>query len=187
MTTPSLRSRRLILYPYTPVLVADEHVRWLNDPELMQFSEQRHYRHTLRSQISYAGRDSPDRHLWLIRCGTTDIGTISAYVDDNNKNANLGILIGKKEYQGQGFAAEAWCTVIDWLFSEGYHKVECGCREDNEPMKRLAMTTGFELEAQISQHFKVGDEFRDLVLFGRFAADKFESEWETMLNVGSSA
>jgi len=176
--TPALRSLRLILHPYTPMLVSEEHVSWLNDKDLMRYSEQRHKRHDLYSQQIYAGGYDGNRNLWLLRCNGVDIGTISAYTDNDNSRANLGVLIGKREYQGQGLAAEAWTAVIDWLFDNGFHKVECGCREDNAMMRRLAVTTGMTLEAEIPGHFKVGDEFKGLVLYGRFKVDKYRSEWQ---------
>ena len=75
--TPSLRSVRLILHPYSPSLVTQLHVDWLNDPDLMQFSENRHEQHDLGTQSAFAGSFHPERHLWLIRCNGTDIGSVS--------------------------------------------------------------------------------------------------------------
>ena len=175
--TPTLRSARLILTPYTPMLVTQEHVDWLNDRELVQYSEQRYREHTLRTQLDYVRHLAPS-HIWVIRCNGVDIGTISAYTDDRNRTANLGILLGNRVYHGQGFAAEAWETVMQWLFSEGIHKVEAGCQANNAPMRRLAITTGMTLEGEIPGHFKVGDEYRDLCLYGRFARDSHPSLWE---------
>ena len=178
--TPCLRSARLVLYPYTPIMVTQEHVDWLNDKDLMRYSEQRLRPHTMITQMEYAGSANPDRHLWLIRCEEKDIGSISAFVDEHNKNANLGILIGSRDHHGSGFAAESWCTVIDWLFENGLHKVACGTRDDNHRMRRLATSTGMTLEAEIPGHFKVGDTWRGLVLYGRFRHEAFESDWQKM-------
>src|SRR5262245_38422741 len=110
--TPSLRSSRLILHAHAPGPVTQEHVDWLNDKDLMRYSEQRHHEHTLRSQLDYVRAEHSQRKLWLLRCDGVDIGTLSAYVDIANKRADLGILIGRREYHGQGLAAEAWTTVI---------------------------------------------------------------------------
>lgn len=190
--TPCLYSTRLILYPYTPMLVTPEHVDWLNNRDLMQYSEQRlRPPHTMVTQMAYAKDVNPNRHVWLIRysrleietipSGGKDIGTISAYVDEHNRTANLGILLGSREHHGMGLAAESWCAVIEWLFTEGdIHKVACGTRDDNYPMRRLATTTGMTLEAEIPGHFKVGDTWRGLVLYGRFKHESFHSEWQKM-------
>src|SRR5215475_12022905 len=124
--TPALRSARLILHPHSPMLVTQEHVDWLNDKDLMKYSEQRHHEHTLRTQLDYVRAEHPSRLVWLIRCNSVDIGSMSAYVDAANQRADLGILLGRREYHGQGLAAEAWTTVIDYLFDSGLHKIECG-------------------------------------------------------------
>lgn len=177
---PTLRSARLLLRPYTPMLVQTAHVDWLNDKELMQYSEQQFFDHTMKSQIEYVRAEVPERLLWLICCNGKDIGSISVYVNERHKRANLGILLGAREYHGQGFAAEAWTTVIEHLFESGINKVEAGCRLDNERMRRLAVTTGMRLEAEIPGHFKVGDSYHGLALYGRFARDVFHSEWQQM-------
>src|SRR5215475_8509859 len=158
--TPALRSVRLILYPYSPMLVEQTHVDWLNDKDLMRYSEQRHHEHSLRTQLDYVREEHPSRFVWLIRCGGIDIGTMSAYVDAVNKRANLGILLGRREYHGQGLAAEAWTAVIDYFFDNDFNKIECGCQDDNWPMRRLATSTGFNLEAEIPGHFRVGDNYK---------------------------
>jgi len=178
--TPSLRSSRLILHAHSPALVTQEHVDWLNDKDLMRYSEQRHREHTLRTQLDYVRDESPQRKLWLIRCEGVDIGTLAAYVDENNKRCDLGILIGRREYHGQGFAAEAWTAVINYFFDNGLNKIECGCQDDNWPMRRLATTTGFSLEAEIPGHFREGDKYKGLLRYGRFKHDIYHSPWDKM-------
>src|SRR5215475_15788978 len=112
--TPSLRSSRLILHAHSPALVTQEHVDWLNDKDLMRYSEQRHREHTLRTQLDYVRDESPQRKLWLIRCESVDIGTLAAYVDENNKRCDLGILSGSSENQGQGCDAAEWTGVFNY-------------------------------------------------------------------------
>src|SRR5215475_1165082 len=178
--TPALRTLRLILHPHSPMLVTEEQVTWLNNKELMQYSEQRHREHTLKTQLDYVRDEHPHRNVWLIRCNAVDMGTLSAYVDEINKRVDLGILIGRREYHGQGLAAEAWTAVIDYFFDNGFHKIECGCQDDNWPMRRLATTTGFSLEAEIPGHFKVGDRYKGLIRYGRFKQDVYHSPWDRM-------
>ncbi len=177
--TPTLRSLRLILHDYSPSLVAQEHVDWLNDPTVTRFSEQRHYRHTMKSQYDYVRGVQSCDHIWLIRLGAEDVGTITAHVDPPNGIANMGILLGPA-FQGQGLAAEAWIAVMEWLFSEGIRKVEAGCREDNWQMRRLALSTGMTLEGEVPGHFKVGDGVKGMALYGRFKDEPQRSQWEEM-------
>jgi len=183
MPTPVLHSQRLTLHPYTTNLVTEEHVAWLNDKELMQFSEQRHHRHTMKSQLTYVSQDLTNIMLWLFRCNGVDIGTMSAYIDPENHRVNIGILLGKQEYHGRGLATEAWKTVMEYFFDNGIHKVEAGCRSDNWAMRRLAVSAGMMLEAEIPGHFKVGGKYKGLVCYGRFKEDEYHSSWERMWNL----
>lgn len=191
--TPKIETARLVLLPYTRQVVAQTHVAWLNDPVLMRYSENRHLSHTLQSQYAYVDSFPSDSYFWLIRCGKDDIGTISARRNRTNHTANLGILMGDPLYRGSGYAAEAWQAVMAWLFEHGIRKCEAGCRADNWPMRRLAITSGMMLEAEIPGHFLTETGPVGAVFYGRFADESFKSEWETMWakpfwrdNLGSS-
>jgi len=51
----------------------------------------------------------------------------------------------------------------------------------NQAMRRLAVTTGFELEAEVPGHFRLdGDEICGLVLYGRLRENKHHSAWDRM-------
>lgn len=158
--TPILQTGRLLLVPYRAGMVTDQRIGWLNNKDRMKYSEQRYDRHTIESQHEWVNGMQNGAHAWVIqtRAGlhvwgdtSPEIGTVTAYVDHHNRVANMGILLG--ESPGQGFATEAWKGVMDWLFKSGMRKVECGCREDNTPMRKLALRVGMSLEASIPAHF----------------------------------
>src|ERR1043166_5892575 len=151
--TPTLNTERLMLVPYRAGLVTDEHIRWLNDPETVKYSEQRHHKHTIESQHAYLNEFPANSHIWLIqKPGKFDIGSITAFIDQANKIANIGILIAK-EYWGKGLGLEAWKTVMDHLFRNGIRKIECGCMANNSPMQKLAIKSGMRAEAIIQDNF----------------------------------
>ncbi len=168
--SPDIETERLRLIRYRAGLVTDTHVAWLNDPEVVKYSEQRHYRHTLESQHAYLNDFPHDSHIWLIKLVENDaiyhIGTITAYVDAPNKVANIGILIGQKGLWGRGYGHEAWSEVMVWLFANGIRKVECGCMSSNDKMINLAQRAGLDGEGCIPKHFINSD---DLLLFGMLA------------------
>jgi RimJ/RimL family protein N-acetyltransferase len=178
--TPALESARLVLVPYTRSLVAQEHIDWLNDRELMQYSEQRHHTHSLRSEYLWLDSFSPDSHIWLIRCGRDDIGTITAMRDRTNQTADMGILVGDELYRSSGYGAEAWQRVMRYLFEDGVRKVTCGCRGDNWRMRRLALAVGMQLEAEIEGHFLTESGPQAAAFYGRFASDAAPTEWQKM-------
>lgn len=169
--TPTLTTSRLTLVPYTAGMVTVRHVEWLNDKEVVKYSEQRHKEHTLESQHKYLNEFPYGSRIWII---TTDpvayfgtIGTITAYIDRPNRRANMGIMIGEKSAWGQGYGSEAWDAVIEYLFTdENIRKIECGCMLSNEPMMVLAKRSGMTMETVVPEHFSFNDRPEALVTWG---------------------
>jgi ribosomal-protein-alanine N-acetyltransferase len=168
--TPVLATSRLVLEPYTAGRVTDQHVAWLNDAEVVRYSEQRHKKHTLETQHRFLNEFPLDSHIWLISLrerDTISIGTITAYIDRHNRVADMGILIGEKSLWGRGYGAEAWDVVIDGLFSAcDIRKIECGCMATNAPMIALAKHSGMKREGHRVCHFLLENGWTDLVIFG---------------------
>jgi ribosomal-protein-alanine N-acetyltransferase len=149
--TPELRTARLVL---AAPLSAIPYVRWLNDPEVVKFSEQRHYRHDTESQMKFFGSfDGITSHVWEIQLDGTPIGSLTAYINLPNRRAEIGILIGEKSEWGKGYGAEAWIAVMDWLASQGIEKMEAGCHPLNIGMMYVFARAKMELEARIHDHF----------------------------------
>lgn len=176
--TPTLSTPRLRLLPYYAGSVTDDHVRWLNDPEVVRYSEQRHKRHTLESVHGYVNdvASSPHSHIWGISIpayvGREEtfpywIGTITAHIDRPNGIANVGILVGEKSEWGKGYGLEAWLAVCNWLFDQGIRKIEMGCHYKNRAMRKLAEKSGMTLEAVRHDHFIVDGEPQHLMLYAK--------------------
>lgn len=167
--TPVLFTRRLTLDPYTVESVTERHVRWLNDPDIVVFSDQLFKRHTLKTQRAYAKtlEEDPNRHGWLLRVGgEKDIGTITATID-RGRVADMGILLGE-EYE-QGYATEAWLVVMQWLLADaGMKLVTCGCRKGNVSMRLLAQRVGMMQICDSAEYvYFEADSINPLLLRGR--------------------
>jgi [ribosomal protein S5]-alanine N-acetyltransferase len=112
---------------------------WLNDKEHMRFSEQRHKTHTSQSMIEYRkGFDQVTSLLWDIYYNLNDgyhIGTISAYIDEPNKRAEMGILIGPK-YCGFGLGTSAWTLAMRYLQSR-VEAIFAGMMLENIGMQKI--------------------------------------------------
>jgi ribosomal-protein-alanine N-acetyltransferase len=171
MKTPVLQSRRLKLEPRYAGHVTSAHVAWLNDPDVVKYSEQRHKKHTLKTEQEFVNEmaSSPHDHIWSItkQVDAGIIGVITAHIDPNNPVANVGIMIGDKTAWRQNFGLEAWNAVTNWLFENGIHKVEAGCHYENKGMRRLAIKAGMTLEGVRHNHFMVDGEPQHLLLYGK--------------------
>lgn len=168
--TPTLRTARLLLMP--PLMHegmnVDHFLKWLNDPEVVEYSEQRHRKHTKSSQYDYLSTfDGHNSYLWEIRLEHAPIGSVSVYRNHPNRVANIGIMIGEKGKQGQHYACEAWEAVCNWLFKDGVRKLEAGCMASNKPMIRVLEKTGFVYEGRLHGHFLLEGRPEDAVYYGK--------------------
>lgn len=167
--TPTIATERLSMRALTKS--TPEQVRWLNDPEVVRFSEQRHQRHTQYSQMTYINSFKDGSHIWrIIHIGSgKHIGNIAAIYDAPNKRADVGIMIGEAGFWGAGYGTEAWNAVCSWLLGEGgLRKLEAGCMRNNEAMLKIIRGSGFKHEGDRANHFLLSGSPVSAALFGRF-------------------
>lgn len=144
--SPTLHSSRLRIVPFSERYLTEEYVGWLNDPEIVRYSEQRHYRHSLAScRDYYESFKGTSNYFWALQTAGKGehIGNMNAYVDAANGVADVGILIGKRSFQGQGYGFEAWSAVCTYLLEErGMRKVTAGTLASNAGMVRIMRKAG---------------------------------------------
>ena len=155
---PILETSRLRIVPFSELYLTPRYVSWLNDPEVVRFSEQRHRVHTLESCRSYWLSFSGTPHyFWaiVVTDGTLGhIGNINAYVDTENQVADVGILIGEKGLWGQGYGLEAWKSVCDYLLGEGgMRKVTAGTLAVNTGMRKIMERAGMVEDGRRHRHY----------------------------------
>lgn len=141
-------------------------VSWLNDKDLMKYSEQRRQSHSHDSQRRYLKRIvARDDRFWGIYVDNALVGTVSASMDWPNKRANLGILRGAR--RGEGIGAFAWLAATTMLFNQhGIRKIEAGMMAANEPMVKTCLRSGMAEEARIKEHYEWNGQRMDMVLMG---------------------
>jgi len=166
----------LVLVPLSQFSIPNEEqvgvfVGWLNDDEVVKYSEQRHYEHSRESQMRFWTEtiDEPRRY-WFLKTKNGEksqiIGAASAEYDEDNLVSNISILIGDKNYWGKGLGKEAYGAVIENERLHGMKRVVAGMMETNEPMIRTCLACGMAREAVIPDMFKVEDTRVALVLMG---------------------
>ena len=151
-----------------PTKSIETQVRWLNDPEIVRYSEQRHKKHNLETQKSYLGHFvSSGNKFGEVYLDVKLIGTVTAYIDKPNSVANVGILIGEKSIWGQGYGHEAWRGFCNYLLDNGARKIEAGMMGINFGMIHICRKYGMQQEGRLTDHFWIKDQLVDLVMFGK--------------------
>ena len=173
-TAPTLETKRLTLVPFRDAHLTERYVGWLNDPEVVRYSEQRHRRHTVESCRRFVASfaDGPS-HLWAIVAkdkALGHVGNINSAVDAPNRTSDVAIMIGEKKARGLGLGAEAWQAVVDYLLGPGgMRKVTAGTMAENKAMLKIMKKTGMIEEGLRRGQFMLDGRQVDLVQVALFA------------------
>ena len=174
MPFPTLSLKSCRVMPFEARHLMPRYVAWLNDPDVVRYSEQRHGRHTLESCRRYfeSLRSTSDYFLAIeaddVHLG--HIGNIGVAVDLPNRVADVSILVGEKRAWGTGLATVAWCGVLKELFqAQQIRKATAGTMAVNDPMLRLMSRSGMHIEGVKSRQFLLDGQEIDLVMASAFA------------------
>jgi RimJ/RimL family protein N-acetyltransferase len=98
-----------------------------------------------------------------IHVGNIKIGD----VNKNHDTAEIGYLIGNKDYWGKGIASEAIRQIIKLsIYKYGLAKITAGVYEGNIASERVLRKCGFSQEGRRKSHVQIGGKRRDYILYG---------------------
>lgn len=165
-----------MLEPFCERHISQDIVGWLNDPEVVRYSDNRHRSHSLATSREYLASfaDSPNCYWAILRRDATRsmIGSITAYVDGNNAVADVGILIGDKSCWSGGYGSEAFSSIVGWLFNtRGIRKVTAGTMAVNAGMLGVMRKIGMHEEARKERYYMLEGKEIDMVCGTIFAEE----------------
>lgn len=170
--TPILKGRSTTLRPFTADDITEEYVSWLNDSAVVRFSNQRFLLHTQTSSLQYLKSFAGTENLFLsVRLRDTEvpIGTITAYRAMFHQTADIGILIGNRNFWGRGIGLDAWTTLMDYLLGPvRLRKVTGGTLRCNVGMARIMERAGMQLEAVRREQEIVEGQPQDVLYYAKF-------------------
>lgn len=176
LTLGTLETERLIIPPFSGEHLTERYVSWLNDPEVVRYSEQRHKHHSMEScRACWRSLANADHFFGAILIKgepLRHIGNIVAYIDRPNQVADLTILIGEKDAWGRGYGCEAWTAVMRTLMrDQGLRKVTAGTMVENRAMLEVIRKSGMKVEGRKRRHFLLDGKEVDLVQAAIFASE----------------
>jgi [ribosomal protein S5]-alanine N-acetyltransferase len=174
---PTLSTRRLRLRRFRAEDEDAMHQCFAN-PEAMRFWD--HPVHTKRIETERAVRRFIDctpsyYRFWAVADAKTDrcLGMVN-YHDGHirSKRVAIGYIVDPAR-QRKGFATEAVSALLDYCFGElGLHRVQAFIHPDNTPSRRLVEKLGFRCEGLLRDNLRVGDVWRDDMLFALVVTDR---------------
>ena len=167
---------KVTLKEFNESFITKEYVSWLNDPELMKYSQQRHLTHTIESCRAYFESFKGSDNLLYAILEPNDnrhVGNINAYIDKYNGTAAVGILVGKT---GRGYGFSAWKEMMDILFrGNNVRKVTAATMAVNVPMIKIMKKANMQYEYTKQAQFLLNGKSVDVVGYCVFKDDQVSS------------
>ena len=150
----------------------DEIMKWVNDPEVMDNLLTRYpvSRYQEEKWIEKALDGTNDRNK-VFAIETKDgvyLGGIGLHrIDWENRNAEVGLVIGKKEYWNKGYGTDAMMTILDFAFSHmNLHRVYLRVYSFNERGIRSYEKCGFRNEGIMRDDLFAHGKYHDTIIMG---------------------
>jgi RimJ/RimL family protein N-acetyltransferase len=157
--------------------VTQAYVDWMNDPEVVQYTESRFSQHTLETVRSFVRvyGNNPGSILFGIfskekgiHVGNIKLGPVNWY----HGLGDLALIIGNKAFWGRGVAPEAIAMASRYAFDVLHlSKVTAGCYSTNKASEKAFLKAGFSVEAVRPQHYRFGNQRVDGIEMGLLNPD----------------
>ena len=148
--------------------VGPNYVSWLNDPEVTQFTEQRHRLHSLESVIKFVDEKykSDVDFLFGIYFKKIHVGNIKlGPIDWKNGEGEVSYIIGEKRFWGMGLATKSIYAVK--RYARDSLKLACltaGYYEENFGSAKALKKSGFKIYSRSCRPSGEGCVVKEVVL-----------------------
>jgi [ribosomal protein S5]-alanine N-acetyltransferase len=169
-----INTKRILLRKFCEDDLTERYVAWLNDPEVVRYSEQRQKKHSLENCTKYYNSFKGTDNLFLAiiakDLGMLHIGNITLTVDVSNRVADMAIVVGDKKVCGKGYGKEAWSILMEHLLNKGFiRKITAGTMVCNRPMLKIFHSTGMVIEGIKKKQFLLNNEEIDMIMAAKWA------------------
>jgi RimJ/RimL family protein N-acetyltransferase len=164
----TLNGEQIYLRPLILDDANSDYVAWMNDYEIVKYTESRFFVHTQKSieEFIYNSNNTNSFIFAIIaKKEGLHIGNIKlGGIDWNHHYGNIGLIIGRKEFHRRGIATEAIQLLTDYAFQHfNLHKVLCGAYEPNIGSICAFQKAGFEIYAKTPCHYLFEGKYIDCI------------------------
>ena len=173
-----LETERLVLRPYTDGDLENLHgvysqpdvARWLYyEPSTLEQSREKLHRKIAGNALSEEHGLSAAVEL---RDGTYVGDAVLFYGSVEHKTAEIGFSFDPR-HQGKGYATEAARALLDWAFSQGFHRVVGRLEARNTASARVLEKVGMRREAHLIENEWVKGEWQSELVYAML-----DREWQ---------
>jgi RimJ/RimL family protein N-acetyltransferase len=152
--------------------VEGEYAQWINDPEVLKYTESRFRffsQERLREYVTSVNENNDLVFLAItLRESGRHIGNIKlGPIDWNHRFGDIGLIIGAKDCWGQGYASESIRLLAKFAFTSlKLHKLTAGCYAVNSAAIKAFEKAGFMREGLRHSQYLCEERYVDLVCLG---------------------
>ncbi|MCM8787251.1 MAG: GNAT family N-acetyltransferase [Candidatus Omnitrophica bacterium] len=171
-SVPFLIGKKIILRPLVEKDINKKYLCWINDREVTKYMETGVFPTTLKELNDYYNRikNSKTDVIFAICDKKTKkhIGNIKlGGINWIHRFANLGIMIGDKNYWGRGYGQEACKLLLEYAFKRlNINKITLGVYSNHKRAIKTYKKVGFVIEGRIKGIFYIDGKFLDHIIMG---------------------
>ncbi len=154
-----IESKNLIFRELEEHDVSEEYVSWLNDKEINQFLQVKHEKQSLESTKEYVRTLRPSKYNFLFgifdKNSKKHIGNIRLTITHPIEEvANIGILIGNKDFQNKGYAQESINKITQYGLKElNLKRIEAGFYSVNKKGLNSFLKCGYSIDGYLKSYW----------------------------------
>lgn len=173
MTETMIAGERIFLRPIQISDATAEYGGWINDPQVVRFTESRFRKVTVAEVRAYVAaeikKDGTSFFAIVDQDTKKHVGNIKVHrVDQRHQSAEISLLIGDKSFWGKGVGSEAIRLMTEFAFTKlGLHKLIANCYANNLGSIKAFQKAGFEIEGRMREQYFSGDSYVDGIILGR--------------------
>lgn len=146
---------------------SDNYLSWMNDKDVVKYSENRFKSFSKKGQIDYIKSfiNNKKNFLYGIFFKKKHIGNI-VLGPIKNKTSEITYMIGNKTYWGMGIGSLAIYLIIQKAkHKHKLSKLSAGCASKNLASAKVLLKNNFKLDKVVKNHFNFDNEKMDLNIY----------------------
>jgi len=168
---PSSLKNKIVLKKISSKNISLDYIKWMNDPEVVQFTEQKYKKHT-RKDISFFLKETNKDNFSEIYgiffekllIGTIKIGKINKI----HKTAEISYIIGNKKFWNKGIATIVVKKICGYIFKKlKLKKIIAGTYSVAKSSQKILIKNNFKLEGVLKKQIFFKNKRIDLHFYGR--------------------
>ena len=163
--------RNIFLKKLTLQNCTKEYVLWLNDTQINIFLETRWQKVTLKKLKRYITDFNRSKNEFMtgifLKKNNTHIGNIKlGNIDHTHKTADIGLLIGKKQFFNKGYASEAIKLLVNFACKQlGLKYIYAGVYIDNVASQKVFLKNNFKKSGIFKKKAIFKNKRTDIIYF----------------------